>query len=48
MFEFNTHGTEGLELFSWIVAALVGIGAGVVFGHFLMVKEKDKKEETEH
>jgi hypothetical protein len=48
MFEFNAHGTEGLELFTWIVAGLVGIGAGVVFAHFLKTKEDEKEEKTEH
>ena len=48
MFGFDAYGTEGLELFTWIVAGLVGISAGLIFAHFLKVSEKDKEEEAEH
>lgn len=48
MFEFNTHGTEGLELFTWIVAGLIGIVAGLIFAHLLKVKEEDKEENASH
>ena len=48
MFGFDAYGTEGLELFTWIVAGLAGIGAGLIFAHFLKVNEKDKEEEAEH
>ncbi len=48
MFLFNAFGTEGLEIFTWIVAGLIGIGAGVIFGHILSVKEEEKEEKAEH
>lgn len=48
MFGFDAYGTEGLELFTWIVAGLVGIAAGLGFAHFLKVNQEDKEEETGH
>nr|WKN37578.1 hypothetical protein K4G66_02490 [Tunicatimonas sp. TK19036] len=39
---FEAHGTEGLELFTWIVGGLVGFGAALTFTHFLSVTKEDK------
>ena len=45
---FDANGTEGLELFTWIVGGLLGIIAALTFTHFLSVQEEDKEagEET--
>lgn len=48
MFGFDAHGTQGLEVFIWIVAGLVGIGAGLVFTHFLNTKQEEKEENSGH
>lgn len=45
---FDANGTEGLELFTWIVAALVGLVAALVFTHVLtVIKEEGGKEGEE-
>ena len=46
MFDFDANGTEGLEAFTWIVAALIGIVAAITFTHFLSVNEEEKKDEA--
>ena len=47
MFDFDANGTEGLELFTWIVAALIGNVAAIAFTHFLSVNEEDRAEGAE-
>jgi hypothetical protein len=44
MFGFDAYGTTGLEVFTWVVAVLAAVGAGVSFNHFLKVNETDKEE----
>ena len=44
MFDFDANGTEGLELFTWIVGALIGLVAAITFTHFLSVNEEDQVE----
>ena len=41
---FDANGTEGLELFTWMVAGLIGLVAAVGFGHFLLVNEEDRED----
>ena len=41
---FDANGTEGLELFTWIVAGLIGVAAAITFGHFLLVNEEDRED----
>ncbi|MGB3850780.1 MAG: hypothetical protein WA958_12495 [Tunicatimonas sp.] len=41
---FDANGTEGLELFTWIVAALAGTIAAITFGHFLLVNDEDRED----
>lgn len=47
---FDAHGTEGLELFTWIVGGLVGLIAALTFTHFLSVNKEDQEvdEEVHH
>lgn len=44
MFDFDANGTEGLELFTWIVAGLLGLIVAITFTHFLSVNEEDKDD----
>lgn len=41
---FDANGTEGLELFTWIVAALIGLVAAIALGHFLLVNEEERED----
>ena len=41
---FDANGTEGLELFTWIVAGLIGLVVAVGFGHFLLVNEEERED----
>ena len=41
---FDANGTEGLELFTWVVAGLIGLVAAVTFGHYLLVNEEDRDD----
>ena len=43
---FDANGTEGLELFTWVVGGLIGLIAAITFTHFLSVNEEDKEEEV--
>ena len=43
---FDANGTEGLELFTWIVAGLIGLGAAITFGHYLLVSKEDREDVT--
>lgn len=46
---FDANGTEGLELFTWIVACLIGLVAALVLTHTLTVtKEDSAAEEVEN
>ena len=40
---FDANGTEGLELFTWIVGGLLGIVAALTFTHFLAVQKEDEE-----
>ncbi|WKN29978.1 hypothetical protein PZB74_13490 [Porifericola rhodea] len=42
---FNAFGTEGLELFTWIVAGLLGTVAALVASHVMTVVKEDNDEE---
>ena len=44
---FDANGTEGLELFTWIVGGLVGFIAALTVTHFLSVSEEDKEVEED-
>lgn len=45
---FDANGTEGLELFTWIVAMLIGLVAALTFTHALTVtREESDIEEGE-
>lgn len=45
---FDANGTEGLELFTWIVAMLIGLVAALTFTHALTVtREESHIEEGE-
>ena len=44
---FNAFGTEGLELFTWIVAFLVAFGAALSAGHLIKVMREDQAESEE-
>lgn len=44
---FEAFGTEGLELFTWIVAGLLGLIAALVATHVLTVVNEDKEEEAD-
>jgi hypothetical protein len=45
---FDANGTEGLELFTWIVGGLIGLIAALTFTHFLLVQKEDTEiEEVE-
>lgn len=45
---FEANGTEGLELFTWIVAGLGGLVVALILTNFLIVKkEEDANEEIE-
>ncbi len=44
---FDANGTEGLELFTWIVGALLGLVAALTFTHFMTVKKEDDEEDVE-
>ena len=41
---FDANGTEGLELFTWIVGGIIGIVAALTFTHFLSVLKSDEEE----
>ncbi len=45
---FQAYGTEGLDLFVWVVAGLIGIVAALGFAHFLRVNKAEETEEEEH
>ncbi|WKN42489.1 hypothetical protein [Tunicatimonas pelagia] len=40
---FDANGTEGLELFTWIVGGLIGFIAALTFTHFLAVQKEDEE-----
>ncbi len=40
---FDANGTEGLELFTWIVGGLIGFLAALTFTHFLAVQKEDEE-----
>lgn len=42
---FDANGTEGLELFTWVVGGLIGIIAALTFTHFLAVQKEDTEVE---
>lgn len=42
---FDANGTEGLELFTWIVACLIGLVAALVLTHTLTVTREDNTTE---
>ncbi|MFP4091820.1 MAG: hypothetical protein ACLFUB_19650 [Cyclobacteriaceae bacterium] len=42
---FEAHGTDGLEIFTWVVAGLIGLVAALVLTHNLLVFQKDKEDE---
>ncbi|MEM6842115.1 MAG: hypothetical protein AAF944_10950 [Bacteroidota bacterium] len=44
---FDANGTEGLELFTWIVGGLLGIAAALTFTHFLAVQKEDSENDEE-
>jgi len=46
---FDANGTDGLELFTWVVGGLIGVIAALTFTHFLAVQKEDEedKEYTE-
>jgi hypothetical protein len=44
---FDAYGTGGLEIFTWVVAGLIGTIAALVFTHTLKVVQQDKEEEME-
>ena len=46
MFDFDANGTEGLEAFTWIVAALIGLVAAITLTHFLSVSEEEVKDDA--
>lgn len=43
---FGANGTEGLELFTWIVAGGIGSIAALGLAHFLLVHDEDQEEVT--
>ena len=45
---FEAFGTEGLELFTWIVAGLLGLVAALITNHVLTVIREDKEEDEKH
>jgi len=44
---FDAYGTEGLEIFTWVVAGLIGIIGGLVTTHILSVKQEDAEYEMD-
>lgn len=44
---FDAYGTQGLEIFTWVVAALIGIIGGLVTTHILSVKQEEAEEEMD-
>jgi len=42
---FDAYGTEGLEIFTWVVACLIGVIGGIVVTHVLSVSQDDKEYE---
>ncbi|MGB3588594.1 MAG: hypothetical protein WBA23_18750 [Tunicatimonas sp.] len=44
---FDANGTEGLELFTWIVGGLIGLLAALTFTHFLAVQKEDEEAADE-
>lgn len=44
---FEAFGTEGLELFTWIVAGLLGLVAALIGNHVLTVIKEDKEEDID-
>lgn len=39
---FDANGTEGLELFTWIVAALIGLVVALALTHALTVTKEEE------
>lgn len=44
---FESFGTEGLSLFTTIVAALIGLVTALIATNVITVFKEDKEEETE-
>ncbi|MEQ9439988.1 MAG: hypothetical protein RIG62_13115 [Cyclobacteriaceae bacterium] len=44
---FDANGTEGLELFTWIVGGLVGFIVALTVTHFLSLQKEDEEAEEE-
>lgn len=42
---FDSFGTEGLSLFTWIVAGLLGLVAALVTSHVMTVMKEDSDVE---
>jgi len=42
---FEAYGTDGLEVFTWVVAGLVGTIAALVTTHVLKVTKEESQEE---
>jgi len=42
---FDANGTEGLELFTWVVGGLIGLIAALSLTHFLLVQKEDTEIE---
>ncbi|MDF9798321.1 hypothetical protein OKW21_003584 [Catalinimonas alkaloidigena] len=42
---FDSFGTEGLSLFTWIVAGLLGLVVALVTSHVMTVMQEDKEIE---
>ena len=42
---FDANGTDGLELFTWVVGGLIGLIAALGFTHFLLVQKEDTEIE---
>lgn len=44
---FEAYGTQGLEVFTWVVAGIIGIVGALVTTHVLSVTQEESKEEEE-
>ncbi len=44
---FEAYGTDGLEIFTWVVAGLVGLIGGLVTTHLLSVKQEEEEEQED-
>jgi nucleoside permease NupC len=44
---FEAYGTQGLEVFTWVVAAIIGIVGALVTTHVLSVTQEESEEEEE-